>query len=272
MRGLNVKVFVESETLRQWFGDADPFAKVRAINGQVAKQKDDRTTQRFEVLGNGFYVKQHRGVGWAEIFKNFLQLKLPVVGATNEWNAIRRLRAHNVNTLNVVAFGKRGLSPAAQESFVITEELADTISLEELTATWRDDCPSVKLKRALIRRVAESTRAIHRAGVNHRDLYICHFLVSKPHLENVQGDEEINLYLIDLHRAQCRKHVPYRWRVKDLGSLFFSAMDIGLTSRDIWRFLQIYFDKPLREIMQEEQALLQACEHRAMRLYRKGRR
>jgi heptose I phosphotransferase len=37
-----------------------------------------------------------------------------------------------------------------------------------------------------------------------------------------------------------RGQVPTRWLVKDLASLYFSAVDIGLTKRDIVRFLRHY--------------------------------
>ncbi|USE76561.1 lipopolysaccharide core heptose(I) kinase RfaP, partial [Escherichia coli] len=31
------------------------------------------------------------------------------------------------------------------------------------------------------------------------------------------------------------------WRDKDLIGLYFSSMNIGLTQRDIWRFMKVYF-------------------------------
>jgi hypothetical protein len=43
--------------------------------------------------------------------------------------------------------------------------------------------------------------------------------------------------LIDLHRAQLRKKTPRRWVVKDVAGLYFSVMDIGLTQRDLFRFV-----------------------------------
>ncbi|MST95429.1 MAG: hypothetical protein EXS33_09230 [Pedosphaera sp.] len=42
----------------------------------------------------------------------------------------------------------------------------------------------------------------------------------------------MELFVIDLHRAQLRDRVPARWLVKDLGGLLFSALDCGLTRRD----------------------------------------
>lgn len=36
-----------------------------------------------------------------------------------------------------------------------------------------------------------------------------------------------------------------------MSSLYFSALDIGLTRRDALRFLRDYFGRPLREILKE---------------------
>ncbi|MGK3446169.1 hypothetical protein ACSLO8_31100, partial [Escherichia coli] len=38
--------------------------------------------------------------------------------------------------------------------------------------------------------------------------------------------------------------------------LYFSSMNIGLTQRDIWRFMKVYFGMPLRKILSFERNLL----------------
>ena len=72
--------------------------------------------------------------------------------------------------------------------------------------------------------------------------------------------------MIDLHRAQIRDRVPRRWRDKDLIGLYFSSMNIGLTQRDVLRFMRVYFAKPLREALREEQALLAKTEEKANKI------
>ena len=79
--------------------------------------------------------------------------------------------------MTAAAFGERGSNPAQQHSFIITEELAPTISLEDFSLDWVQNPPAPALKRALIDEVARMVREMHRAGVNHRDCYICHFLL-----------------------------------------------------------------------------------------------
>ena len=142
--------------------------------------------------------------------------------------------------------------------------------LEQLAERWHVLPPkqTVLLKRALIARVAEVSRKLHGAGVNHRDFYICHFLVRDRDWSQWKPGDELELVLIDLHRAQRRRAVPRRWLVKDLGGLFFSAMDSGLTRRDLFRFMAAYRRSPLRDAIRAERGLWRHVNANAINLYR----
>ena len=257
------------EPFRSLWADEDPFVAVEALRGEVFRELEARRTLRTEVAGRSYFVKIHRGIGWGEIVGNLLRLRLPVLGAGNEWRAIRRLAQLGVDTMHGVAFGERGANPATQHSFIVTEELAPTISLEDYCRDWPRVPPAPRLKRALIARVADMAGRMHRGGVNHRDFYICHFLL---HLHPAPRPEAFRLSLIDLHRAQTRAETPRRWRDKDLAGLYFSALEIGLTRRDVLRFLRAYFERPLRVILREEAALLARLEREAQRLMARYRR
>lgn len=251
-----------------WAGK-DAFVAVEALQGQVYRELEGRRTLRTEVAGRGYFVKIHRGIGWGEIVKNLLSAKLPVLGAGQEWRAIQRLTEAGVPTMTAVAYGERGGNPAAQHSFIVTEELAPTTDLEQLSLNWLQQPPEPRLKRALIAEVATMTGAMHRAGVNHRDCYICHFLL---HTDRPVTADDLRLSVIDLHRAQVRGATPIRWRNKDLAALYFSALDIGLTRRDKLRFLRIYFQRPLRDILRDEGRLLAWLERKADKLYARKQR
>lgn len=252
-----------AEPFRSMWADTDPFAGVEALRGEVFRELEGRRTLRTEVAGRGYFVKIHRGVGWGEIFKNLASARLPVLGATNEWAAIRRLETLGVDTMKAVAFGMRGANPATQHSFIVTEELAPTVSLEDFCRDWPQRPPPPALKRALIERVADMARRMHGGGVNHRDFYICHFLL---HLDPAPTPDALKLSLIDLHRAQARSHTPRRWRDKDLAALYFSALEIGLTRSNRLRFLRSYFAAPLRQTLRDERPLLDHLEREAIRL------
>lgn len=245
-----------------WMG-RDPFEAVEQLQGQVYRELEGRRTLRTEVEGRGYFVKIHRGIGWGEIVKNLSTAKLPVLGARQEWRAIQRLHQVGVPTMTAVAYGERGSNPATQHSFIVTEELAPTVSLEDFSADWLQNPPEPELKRALIDEVARMTGTMHRAGVNHRDCYICHFLL---HTERPVRADDFRLSVIDLHRAQVRSETPRRWRDKDLAGLYFSALGIGLTRRDTLRFLKVYFQRPLREILRDEAQLLGRLQRKAARL------
>jgi heptose I phosphotransferase len=259
-------IYLEEPFNSLWAGQ-DVFAATDALQGKVLRALEGRRTLRTEIAGRGYFVKIHHGIGWTEILKNLLSARLPVLGAGNEWRALLRLKELGVGSMHPVAFGQRGSNPATQHSFIVTEELAPTISLEDYCRDWHAVPPAPTFKRALIERVAEMARRMHQGGVNHRDFYICHFLLHLP-----VDERQPKLSLIDLHRAQVRDVVPRRWREKDLAALYFSALEIGLTSRDFLRFLRGYFERPLRNILSEESALLDYLASEAARLMERYRR
>jgi len=258
-----------AEPFKTLWAGRDAFTEVEKLQGQVYRELDARRTLRTEVDGHGFFVKIHRGIGWAEILKNLITAKLPVLGAGQEWLAIQRLQQVGVPTMTAVAYGEKGSNPADQHSFIVTEELAPTVSLEDLSMDWVKQPPQPVIKHALIAEVARMTGMMHRAGVNHRDCYICHFLL---HTDKPLVADDFKLSVIDLHRAQVRSKIPLRWRNKDLAALYFSALDIGLTQRDKLRFLKGYFQQPLRQILAEEAALLGWLERKAAKLYERKQR
>ncbi|MBD1585255.1 lipopolysaccharide core heptose(I) kinase RfaP [Pseudomonas typographi] len=251
-----------------WAG-RDPFVAVEGLQGEVYRELEGRRTLRTEVAGKGYFVKIHRGIGWAEVAKNLASVKAPVLGARQEYVAIARLTEAGIATMTAVAYGERGYNPARQHSFIITEELAPTISLEDYSLHWRTSPPPLALKHALVAEVARMVGGMHRAGVNHRDCYICHFLL---HTDTPVRADGFRLSVIDLHRAQTRAATPRRWRDKDLAALYFSALDIGLTRRDKLRFLRGYFRQPLRQVLAEEGRLLARLERRAAKLYARKQR
>ncbi|QLF94147.1 lipopolysaccharide core heptose(I) kinase RfaP [Pseudomonas sp. ABC1] len=257
-----MKLILAEPFKRLWAG-RDAFEAVEALQGQVYRELEGRRTLRTEVDGRGYFVKIHRGIGWGEIVKNLASARFPVLGAGQEWRAIQRLHEVGVPTMTAVAYGERGNNPAAQHSFIVTEELAPTVDLEQFSQDWLANPPEPRLKWALIERVAQMLGAMHRAGVNHRDCYICHFLL---HTDRPVSADELHLSVIDLHRAQVRARVPRRWRDKDLAGLYFSALGIGLTRRDKLRFLRTYFQRPLREALRDEARLLGWMDAKAQRL------
>lgn len=249
--------------------EAEVFDRIMALEGDVFRSIAGRRTLRFTLDGRGFFIKIHNGVGWREIFKNLLQFRLPVTGARNEWRAIKRLEELNIATMKIAGFGERGVAPARLQSFLITDELINTISLEDYCRNWPANPPRPALKRALIEKVANISRQLHNNGVNHRDYYICHFLLDLDSVALPAVAETPVVSLIDLHRVQMRSRTPRRWVLKDLAGIHFSSMDIGLTRRDHLRFVRAYRGRPLRQILGRERCFWEEVERKAQKLCRK---
>jgi heptose I phosphotransferase len=243
------------------------FDDFMATKGVVFRQVEGRRTLRFEIGTRGYFIKTHSGVGWREIFKELSQGRLPILGAENEYRAIKRLPELGIKTMTLAGYGKRGWNPAQQESFVITESLDNRESLEDFCAKWPQSPPPFKLKRLLISKVAEVARKLHENGLNHRDLYICHFLLEESLLPEFLKTGDIRIELIDLHRMQFRERTPLRWKVKDVAALHFSSMDIGLTKRDLFRFIRLYSERSLREELKDSNGFWRQIQKRAVRLY-----
>lgn len=259
-------VYLREEFQQLWQGK-DPFRMVETIEGDVYRELDGRRTLRFELNGKGYFLKLHRGVGWGEIFKNLMQARLPILGAAHERDAIAALTSAGVGTMTMAAFGQRGHNPAKQLSFIITDAIEPSVSLEDLAIEWREAPPSLTQKRALFDTVCRMTRDMHAAGVNHRDFYICHFL-----LRDREFTDAPDLAIIDLHRALIHSQLPYRWRLKDLASLYYSAFDVPLTLRDRLRFIRDYSGRPLREELKDQKSLWDQVERKAQSLYAKALR
>ena len=221
--------------LRVLFGE-DAFAEIMQLQGRIYRDVAGRRTMQVTLGGNSYFVKQHFGVGWAEIFKSLFSLKKPVLGAQVEVNAIRKLGEVGIATTPLVGYGVSGSNPATQQSFVITQDLGEIVSLEDLCADWKNNPPEAEFKRSLMIALAQLAARLHGAGLCHRDFYLCHFVLKKAELAQRKSD----LILIDLHRMLTGQASAGSAVMKDVAGLYFSAMDCGFTAEDWALFKQHY--------------------------------
>lgn len=255
-----VKNFL-ADHLKDYFEGEDLFALVDQLRGEVFRKIDDRRTIKVRIGAADYFAKIHQGVGWVEILKNLMQGRLPVLGARSEWLALCALRDAGVRSMTPVLFCERGLNPATRKSAILTESLVSKVTLEDFETS------DPVLKRKIAFEVASMARKMHKAGINHRDFYLCHFLMDALSQGNPDEDKVPVLHLIDLHRAQIRHNVPRRWVVKDLGGLLFSAFEKDLTRRDLLRFVRIYSDRPLREALVKDAEIWSDVIERAKKLW-----
>ena len=114
----------------------------------------------------------------------------------------------HIATMTPAAFGVRGCNPARQLSFLITEELTDTISLEDYCQRWREQPPALREKRRLIRALARISKTLHENGINHRDYYLCHFLKS-PCLSRNHKTVRMHVAVTLVERVQPQRRTVY---------------------------------------------------------------
>lgn len=212
----------------------DPFLAARALEGERVRSVANRRTLRFAAAGKDFFLKWHGPVGWREIWKNLLVGRAPVVSARNEYETCRYLAGQGISAPSVAAFGCRGRNPARRESFVVLDALTGRTDLERIAANG--NALSADELRALVEGVARFARRLHEVGVAHRDFYLCHLL-----LDDVKWARgEVDIAVLDLHRARIFPSLPVRWRERDLAALLFSSAGLALTPRLLWRFVYVY--------------------------------
>src|SRR5262249_29803398 len=149
------------------------------------------------------------------------QGKRPIVDARTEARALARCAALGIPAPALAAWGVAGANPATRRSFVVSEELAGA---ERLSAWLRTrPRPALALRRRLAERLGRLVAGLHAAPLAHQDLYLDHVFLR----ENASG--ELELSLLDLHRALPRSPRRLRWRVKDLAALYGSARALGAT-------------------------------------------
>ena len=248
-------ILVVPDVIKQSLSSANTFDALMQLEGKAFRDVKGRKTIQVQLAGKSYFLKQHFGVGWREIIKNLLSFKKPILGAMTEVRAIEKLDNLGIATTPLVAYGQQGSNPANLQSFVLTQDLGDITSLEDLCTDWKKSPPDAKFKRLLIMQVAGIAKKLHENGVNHRDFYICHFCLDNTELP------AIKLYLIDLHRVLIHAGPSFSANVKDIAALYFSSMDIGLTPRDYLRFKRHY--------QQQDSGFWQQVETRAQKLYAK---
>ncbi len=213
-----------------------PFETLMHFQGDVFRLQGDRETVRISLDKTYYFIKRYR----RDIF---------TTGAKGEWEALRICER-----LGVPAPALKGFGASGMRSFVLMEALEGSESLEFKT-------PAGAEKMLIIHQIADIARTLHTKGYFHRDFYICHFFWN-PSSQKIT--------LIDLHRLFKPVLLKQHYLEKDLSALLFSSFDLGLTQRDVFRFLKRYFNKPLRDILKSESPLLIACQKKAISLYQKA--
>jgi len=237
---------------------------------KIVRDVENRKTFKVSINQKHYFVKHHNFQPYRktikEVLKNFINLKKPILNAINEVKAIQQLESINIDTMKVSGYGLNKKSFLKTNSFIITESLEPAISLEnlDLILSQYSGKDGFKLKRKIIKDLAEITRKLHDNYLIHQDYYLCHFLF-----------KDGNLYLIDLHRMQkVNKYLFKSKKLKELADLYYSSMTVkAVTKFDIFYFLKCYYNEnSIRAIFKDsfKKTDREKIEARSQRLYYKA--
>ncbi len=168
--------------------------------------------------------------------------------ASLEREAIESLAAAGVGVPRIVAFGEEYGPLFERRSFLMTEEIHNSQSLERrLPDCFSDPATPIVLgtRRDFIRRLAEFIQRFHATGRRHRDLYLCHIFCSDA------GE----FHLIDLARAS-RPLLQRRFQIKDLAQLHYSSPARHFSRTDRMRFCLAYVGRV--RLLPEDKTLIRA--------------
>lgn len=250
--------------------DYDRFERILTMQGEVFREHKHRRTVKVIIDGQAWFLKVHGHTSWLEILKNALRFRWPTLDARPEVEAINRLTELGVPTMETGGWGVRGRWPHRLESFLFTRALEGFRHLDEVVRE-AGDWPDAKRRaflRAVITETALISRAMHTSGINHRDYYLCHFMLPDRDWSNWSAADPLRLHVIDLHRAQVRRRITWQAAAKDLSGLLFSSLDAHLTPRDLWRFLRLYWGADWKQRVRKHGLFLRYVRWRALRIYR----
>lgn len=145
--------------------------------------------------------------------------------ADEESRGIRALEIEKIPTVPLVAYGKL----TDRRSFVITEDLKGYRAADKLLAAGLEF-------EAILEPTASLTARLHRSGLHHRDLYLCHFFV--------QPDAPADIKLIDAARVSRLGGflTRRRWIVKDLAQFWYSTLALQVSDQQRERWLRLYLE------------------------------
>jgi len=189
--------------------------------------------------------------------------------AWREWHFIRRLTEIGVPTMRAAALAADMQHGWERRSALLTAEVGGESLERWVPREWPHLAP--ERRRALLAQVAAVARVMHAARLFHRDLYLAHLFVDWV------SETQPVIYVIDLARMLERPRRSWRWQIKDLAALHYSAPRGVVSRSDRVRFLRMYaqwIDRAARGRTRHAllAELVRAVESRAARMLRHDRR
>ena len=203
--------------------------------GEVIKQIRTRQVTRIGISrASGtcdLYLKRH--VANRPTFSEWVEGTIRHTGVSPgilEFHSICDFRKHGIPTATPVAAGERKAAGFRYESFLITESITPYISLETIIRHHPERLQGIKgerLKQVILKAIADLSRQMHDAGINHLDFNADHVMIG-PEVK----DGNVSLALLDFQRIDRKKWMRFRWMIKTMAELFYSMPDPVFSDQD----------------------------------------
>lgn len=173
----------------------------------------------------------------------------------SEWENALALQSAGLHTPELIAYGEECGWFREHFSFLLTRAAPPPHTLEYFIR----ECRQAGVRRKVFGALAREVRQLHEAGLSMPDLFTRHLFVA-------WDDAAPLFYWIDVARLDRRRHIPPRWRARDLAALNVTTPLSQASTRERLRFLNVYagrLDRTLiRRIQVRTHHLLRRRKHR----------
>ena len=221
------------------------FDTIMQCNGLVLKNIKQRSVVRLQIGGRRpltLYIKRHRpeNLGLRRLWTLLFPKKVLSQGLI-EFENLSAFRQAQLSTATPIAAAQRFHSFFKVESFVITQDFAPFISLEDLLRDqpkFFDGPQGKNRKLKLLTAIAQFTRKMHLAGFNHCDFNATHSLLHYPN-----ADQEPHLAIFDLQRVKKFKIMRFFWPIKSFAELNYTLPSYLFNESERFDLFMLYKNK-----------------------------
>jgi tRNA A-37 threonylcarbamoyl transferase component Bud32 len=171
----------------------------------MVKHGPHRTVYHVVLPELDFYLKHNR---LADCRARLRELVRPSK-ARSEYEHTRAVAARQVPTFEPLALGEPCRGSTARDSFLITRALPETRPLHSFLEITLPQWPAprrTRLRQRLAGALGRMLARMHEAGIAHHDLHPGNLLL------RLDADDQVELFLIDLHAV--RAGAPLSWRAR----------------------------------------------------------
>ncbi|MFI4910557.1 MAG: lipopolysaccharide kinase InaA family protein [Sedimentisphaeraceae bacterium JB056] len=186
------------------------------INTKVLPKFRNRLVFKAGEPEANFYLKTYNKPPLKVQVSNWLDHGNIASTAAYDYMPALELESIGVKTPVVAAFGEVMSGPFEKKSFIVTEEIVGGVDLEKnVPEFFKRPFDSDKHCKQMdfVRELARFSRDFHNNGFRHRDFYLAHIF----------WGEDGGFQMIDLQRVFKPKLTGWKYRLKDIAQLYYSA-------------------------------------------------